>query len=89
MSARLTFRLGAIGLAVLAITVAILQARHQTSAPPASTPPIAAGRTPPDRRALEHCQVLGAAGAEDPECLRLWADQRARFLGVPPTRQDR
>jgi conjugative transfer region protein TrbK len=29
---------------------------------------------------LFHCQVLGQAGASDPDCLRAWAENRRRFL---------
>ena len=37
----------------------------------------------PHYDALRHCQNLGAAGAEDPECLAAWAQQRDRFLHRP------
>ena len=35
----------------------------------------------PLRDGLHHCQVLGEAALRDSGCLRLWAEQRDRFLG--------
>jgi len=35
----------------------------------------------PLREGLRHCQVLGEAALRDSGCLRLWAEQRDRFLG--------
>ncbi|NQE63612.1 putative entry exclusion protein TrbK-alt [Caulobacter sp. RHG1] len=79
MSARLGFRLAAAGFALLAILVAALQARHP--APPAPNPrPAVQTATPVDAR-LARCQALGAAGAQDPDCLRAWDAARNRFLG--------
>ena len=82
MSPALAFRLGAIGLATLAITVAARQARHR--APPPIPPPAAPvpARTDLARAELERCQVLGERGASDETCLRAWAQQRQRFLGL-------
>jgi len=81
MSARLGFRLAAAGLALLAILVAALQARRPT---PVSAPPAATIQQPrPIDARLARCQALGAAGAENPDCLKAWNDARARFLGAP------
>ncbi|MDG4887843.1 MULTISPECIES: putative entry exclusion protein TrbK-alt [unclassified Mesorhizobium] len=35
----------------------------------------------PLREGFRHCQVLGEAALRDSGCLRLWAEQRDRFLG--------
>lgn len=81
MSGTLALRLAAIGLAALAILVAALQARrHPAPALPVAAPP--AVQIDPARAELARCQALGAAGAQDPGCLKAWADQRTRFLGV-------
>lgn len=88
MSGSLAFRLAAIGLATLAILVAALQARRHP-APPlavAAPPPV---QVDPVRAELARCQALGAAGAQDPGCLKAWAEQRARFLGVRAPTQER
>lgn len=81
MSPRLAFRLAAAGFALLAILVAALQARRP-AAPAASPRPVVQALPPVDAR-LARCQALGAAGAEDPDCLRAWDAARTRFLGKP------
>jgi conjugative transfer region protein TrbK len=80
MSARLGFRLAAAGFALLAILVAVLQGRRPAPAP-ASLRAAPASPRPVDAQ-LAHCQALGAAGAQDPDCLKAWNDARTRFLGV-------
>lgn len=81
MSARLGFRLAAVAFAALVILIAIVQARR-----PALGPPAAAAVSPVKPRSadarLARCQALGAAGAQDADCLKAWADARARFLGA-------
>ncbi|MDR6530243.1 conjugative transfer region protein TrbK [Caulobacter rhizosphaerae] len=79
MSARLAFRLAAAGFALLAILVAALQARRP--APPTPSPQTAVQAAAPVDARLQRCQALGAAGAQDPECLRAWDAARTRFLG--------
>jgi conjugative transfer region protein TrbK len=79
MSARLAFRLAAAGFALLAILVAALQARRP--APPAPNPRTVVQAAPPVDARLARCQALGAAGAQDPDCLRAWHAARTRFLG--------
>jgi len=81
VSARLAFRLAAAGFALLAILVAALQARRP-AAPAANPRPVVQTPPPVDAR-LARCQALGAAGAEDPDCLRAWDAARTRFLGKP------
>ena len=34
---------------------------------------------------LRRCSLAGEVGAQDPQCLKAWADNRRRFLGSPPT----
>lgn len=79
MSPRLAFRLAAAGFALLAILVAALQARRP-AAPAASPRPVVQAPPQVDAR-LARCQALGAAGAQDPDCLRAWDAARTRFLG--------
>lgn len=80
MSARLGFRLAAAGFALLAILVAMLQAHRPAQAPAA--PPAAPPSPRPVDTQLARCQAIGAAGAQDPACLKAWNDARTRFLGV-------
>lgn len=81
MSGSLAFRLAAVGLAAIAILVAALQARRHP-APALAMPAPPSVQVDPARAELARCQALGAAGAQDPDCLKAWAEQRARFLGV-------
>lgn len=81
MSGSLALRLVAVGLAALAILAAALQARRHP-APPFAVPPPPHARVDPVKAELTRCQALGAAGADDTGCLKAWAEQRTRFLGV-------
>ena len=81
MSGNLALRLAAVGLAGLAILFAAFQARRHP-APPLAAPPAPPAQVDPARAELARCQALGAAGADDPGCLKAWAEQRTRFLGV-------
>lgn len=80
MSARLGFRMAAAGFALLAIFVAVLQAHRPAPAPAA--PPAAPPPPRPVDAQLARCQAIGAAGAQDPACLKAWNAARTRFLGV-------
>lgn len=80
MSKGLAFRLAAVGFAALAILLAVLQTRRPISVQRAVRPPTSVA--PIDAR-LARCQALGAAGAQDPECLKAWAESRTRFLSRP------
>lgn len=85
MTSALAFRLAAIGFALLALLVAALQTRHPAPATaPVATAPVT-NVVDPARAELERCQGLGESGAREPACLRAWADQRRRFLGLTKT----
>jgi conjugative transfer region protein TrbK len=85
MTARLGFRLAAAGFALLAILVAVLQA-HRPAPAPASLPAAASPSARPVDAQLARCQAIGAAGAQDPACLKAWNDARTRFLGIDKAR---
>lgn len=80
MSGRTIFRVAAIAFAATAIAVAVSQGQHATThqAPPQRPAPAAR----PIQADLARCQALGEAGANDPGCLKAWANQRAKFLGL-------
>ncbi|MBO9708005.1 MAG: putative entry exclusion protein TrbK-alt [Caulobacter sp.] len=85
MDPALAFRLAAAGFVATAVVVAILDHRPApATAEPLLTPsqPVAKSQDP-RRQALRRCQTLGSAGAQNPDCLALWAAERDRFLGVP------
>ncbi len=80
MSGRLVFRLAAGGFALLAILLAIVQAQRPAPAAAPPRPPATLAR--PVDATLARCQALGAAGAQDRDCLKAWSDARSRFLSV-------
>jgi conjugative transfer region protein TrbK len=54
-------------------------------AAPASQPPRPLLPEPdPLREGQRRCQQLGQKSADDPECLRVWAETRDRFLRRAP-----
>ncbi|WP_205686791.1 putative entry exclusion protein TrbK-alt [Caulobacter flavus] len=91
MDPALAFRLAAAGFVATAVVVAALGQRASAVSPPppADAPAATLAAVDPHQDALRHCQRLGAAGAEDPECLAAWAQQRDRFLGRPAPTQAR
>ena len=78
-------RIGAIIFVAFAITATVIQmTRKDEPMRPASAPALAASADPL-RAAQRRCQQMGEAAANDPECLRTWAETRDRFLGRTPT----
>ncbi|MBX7484043.1 putative entry exclusion protein TrbK-alt [Qipengyuania qiaonensis] len=74
-------RIGAIGFVAIAVTMTAIEmsrapepVREEPSfvIEPAGTDPLLAE--------LRRCQALGAAGAEDRDCLAAWAENRRRFF---------
>src|SRR3546814_5100152 len=57
---------------------------------PAAVPSVTpADDTGPLRTELTRCQQLGEAATRDQFCLRAWADNRRRFLGIDAPAADR
>ena len=75
-------QIGAIVFVALAITVALLGLDTKDSAPTDAvlTAPALSADTDPMARELQHCQMIGEAGARDTACLAAWAENRRRFL---------
>jgi len=83
-------RLGAIIFIALAITATVIDMTRKKDAPNgAGVQPAIAPIADPLRDELIHCQLLGEVGARDAACLRVWAENRRRFLtpgaGYQPT----
>jgi conjugative transfer region protein TrbK len=82
MDTKLLARIGAIIFIAIAITMTAIELSRDPDAgrdavraePPA---PVTAD---PLRAEMQRCQMLGQAGASDPDCLRAWAENRRRFL---------
>ncbi|MBN9505359.1 MAG: putative entry exclusion protein TrbK-alt [Altererythrobacter sp.] len=81
MDTKLLARAAAIGLAAVAITVAIIQMREPDIPPPdPATIDAYAAPVDPLRQELRRCQSIGVEAANDRDCLRAWAENRRRFL---------
>ena len=93
MDGKMLARLGAVVFVAVAITATATEMLRRREAPAPWTRPTAAVGSPADplRVGQRRCQQLGEAAARDPECLRVWAETRERFLGnrtAPPPRSD-
>ena len=76
--------IAAIVLAALGVTLAAI--RMTGEAPPAPRAAAPAFQPPADPLGadLRRCQRLGEAAASDETCLKVWAENRDRFLGRMP-----
>jgi conjugative transfer region protein TrbK len=82
MDGKILARIAAVIFVAVAVTATALEmARKQEE--PAGTASFVPASEPADpvRDGLRHCQGLGSAALRDGDCLRLWAQQRDRFLG--------
>lgn len=81
MEPKLIARIGAVIFVAIAIP---MTAMEMSRAPePSREEPVAqidSTGTDPLLIELRRCQALGAAGANDRECMRAWAENRRRFL---------
>ena len=81
MDHKLLARIGAIVFVAIAITMTAIEMSRAPK--PAREEPVSemepAG-TDPLLAELRRCQGLGAAGAEDRDCLAAWAENRRRFF---------
>ena len=83
MNGALLFRAAAAAFIALVLALGALQARlpHSSPVAPVQTPPTNTEQEDPLVARQRRCQALGAAGAQDQDCLATWARTRARFLG--------
>lgn len=90
MDGKMLARLGAVVFVAVAITATAIEMSRKESAP--VPPPVRPAELVRDplRDGQRRCQQLGQAAASDPQCMRVWAATRDRFLGrsttpaVPP-----
>ena len=81
MHTRTVVRLGAVAFVAIAITVSVIEARMSPVRVGHDLTVVSgAGSADPLRAEMMRCQLLGAAGATDHDCLRAWAENRRRFL---------
>src|SRR3546814_16434987 len=89
MDGKTLCRLAAIGFVAGALTATAIEMTREEDVPaavPAVTP---ADDTGPLRTELPRCQQLGEAATRDQFCLRPWADNRRRILGIDAPDADR
>ncbi|ODT81431.1 MAG: conjugal transfer protein TrbK [Pelagibacterium sp. SCN 64-44] len=84
MDGKMLARLAAIIFVAFAITATAIEMTRKDEAP--SPRPAAAVELVRDplRERQRQCQQLGQSAASDPDCLRVWAETRDRFLGRTP-----
>lgn len=81
MDGKMLARLGAIIFIAVAITATAIEMTRQDDKP-ASGPvrPLDSSGIDPLRDELRRCQRLGEPASRDAECLRVWGENRDRFL---------
>jgi len=77
--------IGAIIFVAIAMTATVIEMTRKDEPVRPASPPALAPSADPLRAAQRRCQQMGEAAANDPECLRIWAETRDRFLGRTPT----
>lgn len=85
MDGKMLARLGAVVFIAIAITAAVVDMTREDNSPVVAPPPAVEPASDPLREGQRRCQQLGEAAAADPECLRVWAETRDRFLGRTPS----
>ena len=78
-------RIGAIVFVAFAITATVIEMTLKDEPVRRAPAPALAPSVDPLRAEQRRCQKMGEAAAYDPECLRVWAQTRDRFLGRTPS----
>ena len=81
MDGKMLARLGAIVFVAIAITATVIELTRKEDAPASSPLRLHQPASDPLRDGQRRCQQLGQKAADDPDCLRVWAETRNRFLG--------
>lgn len=86
MDGKTLARVGAIAFVALAITATAIDMGRSDAAPEAAAKvqPSIVRHDALDEQ-LTRCSLAGEVGAQDPQCLKAWADNRHRFLGEDPS----
>ncbi|RWL17954.1 MAG: conjugal transfer protein TrbK [Mesorhizobium sp.] len=85
MDGKMLARLGAVGFVGIAIAATTIElSRKEDGSATTSIGRSVAASAGPLRGELIRCQELGEAGTRDPKCLRVWAENRRRFLAPAP-----
>lgn len=81
MDGKTLVRIVAVIFGAIAITAAAVEMTRKGDKAGSAVLEVPGTSRSPLREGLRHCQVLGEAALRDSDCLRLWAEQRDRFLG--------
>jgi conjugative transfer region protein TrbK len=81
MDGKVLARIAAIVFVAVVLTAAVIGMTRKEDPVPAPSAATRQAPLDPLREGQRRCQQMGAAAAEDAECLRIWADTRDRFLG--------
>ena len=84
MDGKMLARLGAIVFVAVAVTATAIEMTRKQEAPASPSARQLQPEGDPLRESQRRCQQLGQQAASDPECLRVWAETRDRFLGHAP-----
>lgn len=84
MDGKTLARIGAVVFVAVAVTATAIEMtrRDDRQNSPATQARSVTERDPLDAE-LARCSGMGEAGARDPSCLKIWAENRRRFLGQP------
>lgn len=86
MDGKILARLGAVVFVGVTIVTAVTELTRKAEEPQTYILwPDSSGGMTALRQMLRHCRDIGEAATRDPACLKLWADNRDRFLGQPAT----
>ena len=84
MDGKTLARIGAVVFVAIAVTATAIEMtrRDDRRNSPATQTRSVTERDPLDAE-LARCSGMGEAGTRDPSCLKIWAENRRRFLGEP------
>ena len=86
MDGKIFPRIGAIVFVGVAITATVMERSRKDEEPRVQNfRPDVSADAPAFHQMLRQCRDIGEAATRDPVCLKLWADNRARFLGQTMT----
>jgi len=86
MDAKLLARIMVVALVALMIIATALERDQQDKTRiDSDAKPAATEKADPLHDELVRCTRIGEAGPHDPDCRHVWARNRERFLGAPPT----
>jgi conjugative transfer region protein TrbK len=85
MEGKVLARIAAIVFIAVAVTATIIEMTREDVPAPAPSVPAFQPSADPLREGQRRCQEMGEAAANDPTCLRVWAETRDRFLGRTPS----